>query len=65
MFNKEAKLIQWKKKAYSTNGAGLTGCLCGDECKQIHIYHPPQTSSSIGSKTSTYIHKPDRRESGI
>ena len=25
-FDKEAKIIQWKKKASSINGAGITGC---------------------------------------
>jgi hypothetical protein len=29
----KAKIIQWKKKASSTNGAGLTGCLHVEECK--------------------------------
>ena len=26
IFDKETKIIQWKKKASSTNGAGITGC---------------------------------------
>ena len=26
IFDKEAKIIQWKKKACSTNGAVITGC---------------------------------------
>jgi hypothetical protein len=26
-FDKDTKNIQWKKKASSMNGAGLTGCL--------------------------------------
>ena len=26
IFAKEAKIIQWKKKVISTNGAGITGC---------------------------------------
>jgi hypothetical protein len=30
-FDKEAKTIQWKKNASSTNGAGLTGCLHVEE----------------------------------
>jgi hypothetical protein len=27
IFDKDAKNIQWKKKTYSINGAGITGCL--------------------------------------
>ena len=26
IFDKEAKIIQWKKESTSTNGAGITGC---------------------------------------
>ena len=26
VFDKEAKIVQWKKKASSSNGAGITGC---------------------------------------
>jgi hypothetical protein len=31
IFDKEAKTIKWKKKAFSTNGAGITGCLYVEE----------------------------------
>lgn len=53
ILEKEAKIIQWKKKASSTNSAGTSGCLDGEECKQIHIYHSIQYSRQIESKTST------------
>ena len=34
IFDKEAKIIQWKKmKASSTHGAGITGCQHVEECK--------------------------------
>jgi hypothetical protein len=31
IFNKDAKNMQWKKKASSINSAGLTGCLYVEE----------------------------------
>jgi hypothetical protein len=31
IFDKDAKNIQWKKKAISINGSGLTGCLYVEE----------------------------------
>jgi hypothetical protein len=52
IFNKEAKIIQQKKKASSTNGASLTGCQHVDECKKIHIYHPAENTCIGRSKTS-------------
>ena len=32
-FDKEEKIIQWKKKASLTNHAGITGCQHVEECK--------------------------------
>jgi hypothetical protein len=42
IFDKEAKTIQWKKKASSKNGAGLTEYLHVEKCKWSHNYHPAQ-----------------------
>jgi hypothetical protein len=38
IFDKEAKTIQWKKTAFSTNGAGSTDSQHVEECKSIHSY---------------------------
>jgi hypothetical protein len=53
IFDKGAKTIQWKKTAFSTNGAGTTGGYRVEECKLIHSYLLVQSSSLSGSKTST------------
>jgi hypothetical protein len=56
ILDKEAKTIQWKKKASSTKGGVLTsptGCLQVEEYKQIYIHHPAKNSSPNRSKTST------------
>jgi hypothetical protein len=54
IFEKGAKTILWKKKtAFSTNGAGSTGCQHVEECKLIHSYLPVQSSNPSGSRTST------------
>ena len=37
--------MEKKKKVFSTNIVGLTGCLHVEECKQIHTYHPAQNST--------------------
>jgi hypothetical protein len=50
---KKPKPYNGKKKASSTDGAGLSGCLHIEECKKTHIYDPAQNSSPSGSKTST------------
>jgi hypothetical protein len=50
---KKPKVHSGKKKAFSINDAGLTGCLYVEEWKQIYIYHIAQSSSPSGSKTST------------
>ena len=42
-----------KKKAYLTNGAGITGYQYADEWKYIHIYHHAQNSGPNGSMTSS------------
>jgi hypothetical protein len=36
IFHKGAKTIQWKKDAFSTNGAGTTGGFHVEECELIH-----------------------------
>jgi hypothetical protein len=39
IFDKAAKTVQRKKKtAFSTNGAGTTGCYHVEECELIHSY---------------------------
>ena len=53
IFDKGAKTIQWKKTAFSTNGAGLTGGYHVEECKLIHSYLLVQSSSLSGSRNST------------
>ena len=45
LLTKKPEIYNGKKKASSTNGAFLTGCLCVEEYKQIHIYHSAQKSS--------------------
>jgi hypothetical protein len=50
---KEVKTYIRKKRASSTNGTVLTGCLHVEECKKIHIYYPAQIKSPNGSKIST------------
>jgi hypothetical protein len=37
-----------RKKASSTNGAGLMRCFHVEECKYIHIYHRVQTQVQVG-----------------
>jgi hypothetical protein len=53
IFDKGAKTNQWKKRAFSTNGAGTTGDYHEEECELIHSYLLVQISSLSGSKTST------------
>ena len=53
IFDKGAKTIQWKKTAFSTNGAGSTGSYHVEECKLIHSYLLVQSSSPSGSRNST------------
>jgi hypothetical protein len=46
ILDKGAKTIQWKKKtAFSTNGAGSTGCQHAVECKSFHSYLLVQSSN--------------------
>jgi hypothetical protein len=40
IFEEEAKIIQWKKKASLTNGTGLTCSLHEEEHKLIHYSSP-------------------------
>jgi hypothetical protein len=62
VFDKEAKSYNGekkRKKASSTNGAGLTGCLHVQECKQIYILILKKSQvQRLGLKTSTqnWIH---------
>jgi len=44
---KKPQLFSGKKKAFSTNGAVLTGGLHVEECKLINIYHLVQSASPI------------------
>jgi hypothetical protein len=53
IFDKGVTIIQWKKTAFSTNGAGPT---CGyhvEECELIHSYFLVLRSSLSGSRNST------------
>jgi hypothetical protein len=34
-----------KRKTLSTNGASVSECQHGEECKYIYIYHPAQNTS--------------------
>ena len=42
VFDSEAKHMQWKEKASSTNGAGPTGCLNVAEWKYLITMHKTQ-----------------------
>jgi hypothetical protein len=53
IFDKKAKTIQWKRAAFSTNGAGLTGSYHVEECELIHSYLLVLSSSLCGSRNST------------
>jgi hypothetical protein len=55
-----------KKKAPSTNGTGLNGCLHVEECKEIHIYHPVQTQVQVDQRPhhKTRYTKTNRRKNG-
>ena len=48
IFDKGAKTIQWKKTAFSTNGAGVTGGYHVKEFELIHSYLLAQSSSLCG-----------------
>jgi hypothetical protein len=48
-FSKKPKPYHEKKKASSTNGAGVSV----EECQLFHVYHSAQNSSPSVSKTST------------
>jgi hypothetical protein len=51
---KEVKIIQWgKKKVFSTNGAGSTGCQHLEECKLTHSFLLVQSKSQRASRIST------------
>lgn len=39
---KKPEIHNRKKKASLTNVGGLLACLCVEECKLIHIFHPAQ-----------------------
>jgi hypothetical protein len=53
IFDKGAKTIQWKKTAFSTNGAGTTGSYHVEKWELIHSYLLVQSSSLSGPKNST------------
>jgi len=50
---KGPKSSNGKKTSFSANGAGSTGDQHVEECRLIHAYHPAQSLSSSGSRTST------------
>jgi hypothetical protein len=62
---KETKLHSGKKKASSTNSAGLTGSLHIEECKLIHIYHLAQAEVKVdqGPVHKTRYIESNRRKS--
>jgi len=47
IFDKGGKTIQWKKIAFSTNGACSTGCQHAEDCKLIHSYHHGGSLSKV------------------
>jgi hypothetical protein len=53
IFDKGDKIIQWKRTAFSTNGAGTTGSYHVEECELIYSFLFVQRSSVSGSKNST------------
>ena len=53
IFDKGAKTIQWKKTAFSTNGAGTAGGYHVEECKLNHSYLLVLRSNLSGSRSST------------
>jgi hypothetical protein len=53
IFAKGAKTIQWKKAAFSTNGAGTTGGYHVVEYELIHSYLLVLRSSLSGSTRNT------------
>jgi hypothetical protein len=53
IYDKGAKSIQWKKRAFSTNGAGTTSGYHVEECKLIHFYLLVIRSNLSGSRSST------------
>ena len=54
IFDKGAKTIQWKKTAFSTNGADTTGGYHVEEFELIHSYLLVQSSNLTKLKNSTY-----------
>jgi hypothetical protein len=50
---RELKPCSGKKTAFSTNGAGTTGCYHVEEYKLIHSYLLVQSPSLSGSRNST------------
>jgi hypothetical protein len=50
---KKPKTYSGKKESIFKNGSGLTGGMYVGEWKYILIYHPEQSSSPSGSRTST------------
>ena len=53
IFDKGAKTIQWKKTAFSTNGAGTTGGYHVEECELIHFYLLVLRPNLSGLRNST------------
>ena len=63
---KNSKPHNRRKKASLTKGPSLTGCLCVEEYKQNHIYHPTHLNSKWikDSNTKLDIVNSNRKESG-
>ena len=53
IFDKGAKTIQWKKRAFSTNGADTTGSYHVEECELMHSYLLVPRSDLTGLRNST------------
>ena len=53
IFDKGAKIFQWKKTAFSTNDVGTTGCYHVEECESIHTYLLVLRSNLSGSRNFT------------
>jgi hypothetical protein len=53
LITRELKPSSGRKTAFSTNGAGTTGCYHVEECKLIHSYLLVLRSNLSGSRSST------------
>ena len=53
ILTRDLKPSSGKKTAFSTNGAGTTGCYRGEECESIHTYLLVLRSNLSGSRNFT------------